>query len=342
MLSESVAFLIRDTTRSPMGDRDRSSVSIILPTREWGVACEQLSAQLKPGDELLVVCDTDSDPVVDRDPPDGVRILTAGQPTGCAAKANAVAYGMEQATNDRFVWSDDDYERGSDWLDRLVRMGEAHGPTAFEPLIISEGIHFKFVEPVLASGIVLYDLYRDGGSGGYPWGGGVTFTREDLQEPVGRLCDELRQSVSDDNALDNYLEDTYAPRDWDIRIPVEGGFEDTTQRLTRWMRADHVRHSITRNVLISLLLTGVSLLCPLIVAPLATAIAALSYRKLGYRRWTFLLAYPGVVVFPVILAFGLLFREFTWGSRRYRLNGLYDVEVRRTESTSDSDGLSQY
>jgi hypothetical protein len=320
-----------------MGDRDRPSASVILPTREWGVACEQLSAQLDPGDELLVVCDTGSDPVAAHDPPEGVRILVAGEPAGCAAKANAVALGMERATNDRFVWADDDYERGADWLDRLVRMGEAHGPTAFEPLIVSEGFCFKLLEPVLASGIALYDRYRDGGEGGYPWGGGVTFTREELQEPVGRLCGELRQSISDDNALENYLEDTYAPRDWRIRIPVEGDLGDTTRRLTRWMRADHVRYDITRNLSISLLLAGLCLLFPLVIAPLVTVTAALSYRKLGYDRWTFLLAYPGLLALPFVHALGLLCSEFTWGGRRYRLDGLYDIEVRRAGSTSGSE-----
>jgi hypothetical protein len=270
---------------------------------------------------------------VNHDPPDGVRILIAGEPTGCAAKANAVAYAMEQATNDRFVWSDNDYKRSSDWLERLVSLGEAHGPTAFEPLIVSKGFYFKLLEPVLASGIALYDFYRDGGKGGYPWGGGVTFTRDELQEPVKRLCDELRQSISDDNALENYLEDTYAPRDWKIRIPVEGDFTDTTRRLTRWMRADHVRYSITRNVFLSLLIAGIGILFPLLTIPFVTITAALSYKKLGYGRWTFLLAYPGLLVLPFVQILGLLFREFRWGSRRYRVDGLYDIEVQRIESS---------
>lgn len=320
-----------------MGDHDRAPVSVILPTREWGVACEQLSAQLKPGDELLVVCDTTADPVADHDPPDGVHVLVAGEPTGCAAKANAVAHGMERATNDRFVWADDDYERGADWLDRLVRMGEAHGPAAFEPLFVSEGFSFKLLEPILATSFALYDLYRDGGEGGYPWGGGVTFTRDDLQESVERLCGELRQSISDDNALENHLEDTYAPRDWPIRVHIEGNLPDTASRSTRWMRAHHVRFDNTRNVLMSLSLAVIGLLFPLVVAPLVTVTAALSYWRLGYDRWTFLLAYPGLLVLPFVPTLGLLFSEFTWGSRRYRLEGLYDIEVRSLESTSEAE-----
>lgn len=311
-----------------MDDHDRPPVSVILPTREWGVACEQLSAQLAPGDELLVVCDTDTDPVAAHDPPDGVRILVAGEPTGCAAKANAVAHGMERARNDRFVWADDDYERRPDWLDRLVRLGEAHGPAAFEPLIVSEGPWLKPLEPMLATSYALYDCYRDGGAGGYPWGGGVTFAREDLQESIDRLCGELRQCISDDNALENHLADTYAPRDWSVRVPVPGTLRDTVHRVTRWMCAHHARFDNTSNLATALVLANLGLLFAPVVAPLVTAVAALSYRKLGYHRWTFLLAYPGLLVLPVVPALGLLFSEFIWGSRRYRLDGLYDIEVR--------------
>ncbi|MDY6817608.1 MAG: glycosyltransferase, partial [Halobacteriales archaeon] len=109
-----------------MGDRE--SVSVLLPTIEWNRACDQLSDQIQSGDELLVICDTEDDPVASHDPPDGVEILLAGEPEGCSGKANAMAYGMEQATNDRFVWTDADFDREDDWLDRLVAAGEQHGP----------------------------------------------------------------------------------------------------------------------------------------------------------------------------------------------------------------------
>ena len=305
----------------------RTLVSIILPTLEWGTACEQLAAQLEPDDELLVVCDTASNPVANHDAPDGVQILIAGEPDGCAAKANAIAHGMEQATNNRFVWSDDDYERGSEWLGRLVKNGEAHGPTAVEPLIVSSGPYFKLVEPVAALLIALSHIYRDDGGGGYPWGGGVTFTRTELQAPVEQLCAELRCSISDDNVLDNYLADTYTPREWRIRVPVDGGFHDTISRLTRWMRADHVRYNRTPHFLVTTLIAVVSFLFPFIVAPLVTIITALSYTKLGYSRWTFMLAYPGLLALPLMIGLGLTRSEFSWGSRRYRLHDLYDIEV---------------
>lgn len=316
----------------PVAASERAPASVILPTLEWGTACEQLAAQLGPDDELLVICDSDSDPVAKHDAPNGVRILVAGEPDGCAAKANAIAHGMERATNNRVVWSDDDYERDSEWLDRLVRTGERHGPTALEPLIVSAGPYFKLLEPVGALLIALYDSYRDGGQGGYPWGGGVTFTRNEIQGSMEQLCAELRQSISDDNALNNYLEDTYTPREWRLRIPVNGGFDDTISRLTRWMRADHVRYNLTPNFLIATFIAVLSLLFPTVVAPLSTAVAALSYRKLGYSRWTFILAYFGLLVLPVVFGLGLSLSEFRWGRRRYRLHGLYDIDVSSVDS----------
>ena len=48
---------------------ERDPVSVLLPTMEWNTACEQLAAQLKPNDELLVVCDSERDPVAGHDPP---------------------------------------------------------------------------------------------------------------------------------------------------------------------------------------------------------------------------------------------------------------------------------
>ena len=58
---------------------DRDPVSVLLPTVEWTPACDDLTAQLRDGDELLVICDSESDPVAGRDPPENVEILTAGE-----------------------------------------------------------------------------------------------------------------------------------------------------------------------------------------------------------------------------------------------------------------------
>ena len=41
----------------------RDPASALLPTVEWGIACEQLAEQVRSGDELLVLCDREDDPV---------------------------------------------------------------------------------------------------------------------------------------------------------------------------------------------------------------------------------------------------------------------------------------
>ena len=116
-----------------MTDEARDRVSVLVPTVEWTPACDDLLEGLRDGEELLVICDSESDPVADRETPDGVEILVAGEPVGCSGKANAMAYGIERAGNDRFVWTDADFRRDDDWLDRLVAEGEKHGPATAIP-----------------------------------------------------------------------------------------------------------------------------------------------------------------------------------------------------------------
>jgi hypothetical protein len=277
---------------------------------------------------MFVICDCKDDPAASHSPPDGVEILVAGEPEGCAAKANAIAYGMERATNDRFVWSDADYERDGEWLDRLVEAGEEHGPAAVRPMFSGDGWSWRLVEPVfvLILGLRAGFFWGDG-DGGYPWGGGVTFTRRELDVPVGQFVTDLRQCLSDDNVLHEHVGGTYILRERPVIVHVDGDFEDTARRLTRWMRAEHVRHDVRGRFIGSLLLVALAALVPFLVAPLVTVAAGLVYRKFGYSRWTFLLAYQGLFVMPLVFGAGIFIDEVTWGSRRYRVNGLYDVEV---------------
>ncbi|MFB6300222.1 MAG: glycosyltransferase [Halobacteriales archaeon] len=306
---------------------DRYPVSVLLPTIRWNRACEQLAAQLHSEDELLVICDTEDDPVASYDPPENVEILVAGEPEGCAAKANAIAYGMERATHDRFIWSDDDYDRGDDWIDSLVAYGEKYGPAAVQP-IFSGGGWWRLFEPV---GLLLFGLqngiFWGDGEGGYPWGGGVTFTRDDLDISVDQFVAELRQCISDDNVLHEHVGDAYMIQSMQVTVRVDGDFRDTSRRLIRWMRADHVRNGLVIQFVASLAIVGLALLFPLIVATIVTAAAGLAYARIGYVRWTFLLAYPGLILLPVVLGSGIFIKEVTWGSRRYRINDVNDIEV---------------
>jgi hypothetical protein len=84
--------------------------SILLPTVSWTPACGDVAAQLGSEDELLIIHDTEDDPVTDRERfPENVRLVPAGDPVGCSGKANAIAAGMEAANHDRLVWTDDDF-----------------------------------------------------------------------------------------------------------------------------------------------------------------------------------------------------------------------------------------
>ena len=68
---------------------------------------------LRERDELLVVCDREDDPVT-TDAPASATVVVAGEPEGCAGKPNALAAGVERATHDIVVWTDDDVPRSGD------------------------------------------------------------------------------------------------------------------------------------------------------------------------------------------------------------------------------------
>lgn len=178
---------------------------------------------------------------------------------------------------------------------------------------------------ILAVGLQTGLFWSD--DSGYPWGGGVTFTREDLNVPVEQFTTELRQCISDDDVLHEHVGDAYMLRKMLSEVHVDGDFTDTARRLTRWMRADHVRHDLRGGFVGSLFLVALATGLPFRLAPLITMAAGLGYRKLGYSRWTFLLAYHGLFVLPPVFGTGIFIDEFTWGSRRYRVNDVYDVEV---------------
>jgi GT2 family glycosyltransferase len=148
---------------------DRDPVSVLLPTVEWNAVCDQLAAQLGPDDELLIICDSERDPVAACETPDGVEVCVAGDPAGCSGKANALAHGMTRATHDRFVWTDADYERGADWLDRLVEAGETHGPASAIPFFSGDG-WWRLVEPWLAGLFTVMFYFQVGELEDFAWG----------------------------------------------------------------------------------------------------------------------------------------------------------------------------
>lgn len=305
---------------------DRDSVSILLPTIEWTDACDQMASQLQAGDEMFVICDTPDDPVAGHSPPDGVEILTAGEPEGCSGKANAMAYGMERAANERLVWTDADFDRPDDWLDRLVAAGETHGPATAVPVWYGNGA-WSLVEAwaMMFSSLLIY--FGIGSTGNIGWGGGLTFTRAELSVSVDELAAELRAVLSDDGLLSQHIEEFHAVRSMVMPVKVPGDIRTTYNRLVRFNRLTHIHEGMGGDLVLALALAGAALAFPLVVAAAVTILTGVAYALLGVRRLTFLLAFPGLFLVPPAILAGMFVSEFEWAGRRYRLNGEYDIEV---------------
>ncbi|WP_458189718.1 glycosyltransferase [Haladaptatus sp. NG-WS-4] len=298
--------------------------SVVLPTVEWTPACEEVADQLEPDDELLVVCDTDADPVAARRDslPDGVRIVFAGEPAGCSGKANAIAAGMEAARHDRFVWTDDDFHHPPDWLAVLHTDYDRHGPVSELPFFVGRDPLSCLLEPVYALGGTLgaYSSHK-------AWGGGVVFERDDVDVDVDAFLRNLRRTVSDDGLLSEYLDVTPIKRT--RTVEVGGTLRETCERHIRFVQIVR-RHEQRDTAVMGVVSSLVALCCvafPLPALVLSTLLVAGTYAAFGVRRWTALLAYPVMLVQVPLFFYGLARRTFVWGGRRYRWRGKFDVRV---------------
>ncbi len=297
--------------------------SVILPTVEWTTSCEQLAAQLEPDDELLVVCDTADDPVASAELPDEAALLVAGEPEGCSGKANAVAYALERATQDRIVLTDDDVDRDDDWLETLKRHGEAHGVVTAIPIFTSEEHPFRLFEPlciVLASVVLERTTW-------VPWGGGVTFDRREID--VDGYIADLRRTVSDDALLAEYADEFVASRELVNRVAVPGDARTTYERLTRFVKIFYRfdRPKTLAALAASVCLVTIGILAPVAVAVGVTAVTYRRYRALGIERRTWLFAVPSLLLAPLVGVVGILRPTFVWGGRRYRWTDTFEVEI---------------
>lgn len=294
-------------------------VSILLPTVEWTDACGEVAEQLSGEDELLVICDAETDPVARHESvPPGVEIVVAGDPEGCSGKANAIDAGIEAACHDRLVWTDDDFHHPPDWLDQLAADYEKHGPVSETPV-------FEGRDPLA---VFLESSYLLGGSlGTYAenktWGGAVIFERDDLD--LARFRSELCRTVSDDGLLSEYLNATTLRRT--RTVPIGGSIRTTLERHVRFMKIVrfHAPGQAAVNAGLSLTFAAGCLLFPLYGFALVTLMGAANYAFFGVRRWTFLLAYPSTIAAPLLLAYALARRTFVWGGRRYRWRSKFDV-----------------
>lgn len=305
---------------------ERESASVLLPTTEWTPACGQVAAQLQEGDELLIICDTKNDPVATHNPPDKVEILIAGEPEGCSGKANAIAYGLERATNDRLVWTDADYERDQQWLNRLVAAGEKYGPATAIPFWYGNGF-WSLIEPWLMMFSTFLMYYRLGSTGNIAWGGGLTFTEDELDITIEELSVELRRVLSDDALVSQHIEKFHTVESMVTPVKVPGDLKSTYHRTVRLARLAHVHEGMVSDFIIALLLTAAMIVFPLIIIPAMILLIGVAYWSFELKRPTFLFSPLGIILISLLIFAGISLREFEWAGRRYRLNGKYDVEV---------------
>ena len=296
--------------------------SVLLPTLTWTDACEEVAAQLGPDDELLVVCDTETDPVAERraDFGDQTRLVVAGEPTHCSGKANAISAGMRAATHDRIVWSDDDFHHPADWLERLHADYDEHGPVSELPFFVGRDALSTLLEPIYALGVTL-GVYASGRA----WGGAVIFERDDLDVPT--FLDELQRTVSDDGLLTEHLDVTPLKRI--RRVAIGGTVRESLERHVRFTQLVHWHVSCDTLLagLVLGVLAGVCLLFPLPSFVATSLLFAGIYAFFGVRRWTCLLAYPAIVAHVPLMAYGLRRQTFVWAGRRYRWRSKFDVQI---------------
>ncbi|MFC4551164.1 MULTISPECIES: glycosyltransferase [Halorussus] len=301
---------------------DAPPTSVLLPTTAWTPACEAVADQLRPTDELLVVCDTDADGVAARvdELPGNVRLVVAGEPTACSGKANAVAAGMDAAAHDRLVWTDDDFHHPPDWLADLNAAYDRRGPVTELPFFVGRDPLSTLLEPVYALGGTLGVYASD-----KAWAGAVAFERDDLD--VEAFLDDLRRTVSDDGLLSEYLDVTPLRRV--RRVEVGGTVRETLERhvrftqIVRW----HDPSGLASGAVVTLALALFCLLVPLYAFGATTLLLAGVYAFFGVRRWTALLAYPAILLQVPLTTYALARRTFVWAGRRYRWDGKFDVSV---------------
>lgn len=296
--------------------------SVLLPTVRWTDACEEVASQLGPDDELLVVCDDDSDPVAGRaDELSGrVRVVVAGEPRRCSGKANAIAAGMDAASHERLVWTDDDFSHPPGWLSSLRADYERRGPVSEVPFFVGRDPLSTLLEPLYAVGGTLTVH-----AGDYAWGGAVAFERGDIDEDA--FLRELRRTVSDDGLLSEHLDVTSLRRT--RLVPVGGTLRESAERHVRFTQIA-VRHDprdAAAAVGLGCLSTVAGVLFPVPTFLLSTLLLSAVYAAFGVERWTALLAYPALLLLLPLFAYGVGRRTFVWGGRRYRWRSKFDVRV---------------
>ncbi|WP_247001258.1 glycosyltransferase [Halosolutus gelatinilyticus] len=296
--------------------------SVILPTVRRTSAMDSIVAGLRDTDELFIVCDSEDDPIWTAAPPEA-EVIVAGDPVGCSGKAHALATGMERATSEIIVWSDDDVDRDDDgeWLERLVEHARRDGAATEVPVFVGDGF-WPLLEPVFVL-TVTYDVL----SGSHVWGGGVAFDRNVMDEE--QFLRKLRSTVGDDYLLSEYLDDPWIDRGHIRRVEVSGTLREIYHRVVRWIKPGYVYHPLafTAGIGVFLALALGAVVFPLAGISITTLVGFWTYRAAKIRRPSVFLSYPSFILLPILLVLGAVAPTFRWGNREYRWQGKFDVTV---------------
>lgn len=303
--------------------KDHPPTSILLPTTSWTAVIDELAEQLTGTDELLIICDSETDSITDHTPDftSNTKLVIAGEPEGCSGKANAIATGMEAAQNEHIVWTDDDFHHPDDWLSQLHDDYAQNGPTTELAFFTGrDALSFLF-EPLYAIAGTLGTYTNE-----IAWGGAVIFHRGDLPDEEAFRRDLLR-TISDDGLLTDRVDITPVKR---VRqVKMGGSFRETLERHVRFTQLGrhHDPKGSVLNGFIGTITTIAGLLFPIQLFIGLTILFAGVYTAFGVRRWTFVLGYPAVMISMPLMFYALLRKSFVWGGRRYRWNTKFDVEI---------------
>ncbi len=240
--------------------------------------------------------------------PKGAPIVVAGESEGCSGKANTTVIGMEAATHDLVIWTDDDFHHPPDWLDQPRADYEQQGPTTEIPLFVGRDLLSYLLEPLYAQ-VSLFIATPAGN-----WGGALIFDRtEDVDEEA--LLAELQQIISDDATVNEHIEVTTAQRT--RRAEIGGSVRASLELHTRFQKIPW-RHGSKLGGLAGALLTVVVAVVTLVFPVLGFAAMTLVYggiyARLGFSRWTVLLSYLSVLLTTPLWVYAITRRTFVWGA----------------------------
>lgn len=304
--------------------------SILLPAIEWTDSCQQLVDQKTEDDEIIVACDSADQPIVEQAADKPVTVVVAGEPDGCSGKCNALAAALEAVSDDQdlIILTDDDLERDDDWLEYMKTKTREHGAYSTVPTFYSESVFGLFLEaaytPMSYIGMKVGETI---------WPGAAGFKRENID--MDGLIDGLRRTLIDTAVLPEYVsadDGKAVPCDMSIspNIPVEGTFDsDFRKRGARIARTFWLtdRSAAVMSIGISAIVLLGLLIAPLVAAAITTGIVAVTYVLNRFPRWTFVFAPVSLVLWGVMMVYGVPKEEIEWGGRKYRWSDKYQVEI---------------